>query len=95
MNRVAIIDDSDINLLLLSALVGKLGDCESINFQESTKGLAWCSGNTPDLIIVDYMMPEMDGIQFISRLRAMAGKNDVPILMITANDDKYVRYEAL
>ena len=95
MNRVAIIDDSDINLLLLSALVGKLGDCESIIFQESTKGLAWCSENTPELIIVDYMMPEMDGIQFISRLRAMAGKKDVPILMITANDDKDVRYEAL
>jgi len=95
MNRVAIIDDSDINLTLLNALVNKLGGCEPILFQDSTKGLAWCSENSPDLIIVDYMMPEMDGIQFISRLRAVAGKQEVSILMITANDDKDVRYEAL
>ncbi|MBK7423694.1 MAG: response regulator [Propionivibrio sp.] len=95
MNRIAIIDDLAINLTLLTALVGKLGDCESIVFQESPKALAWCSENQPDLIIVDYMMPAMDGIEFITRLRAVAGREEVPILMITANDDKDVRYEAL
>ena len=95
MNRIAIIDDSEINLTLLSALVIKLGDCEPLLFQESLKGLGWCSANLPDLIIVDYMMPDMNGIQFIQRLRAVAGRENVPILMITANDDKGVRYEAL
>jgi putative two-component system response regulator len=95
MNRIAIIDDVAINLTLLTALVGKLGDCESIVFQEARKGLAWCSENQPDLIVVDYMMPAMNGIEFISLLRAVAGREDVPILMITANDDKDVRYEAL
>jgi len=95
MNRIAIIDDLAINLTLLTALVSKLGDCESMVFQESPKGLAWCSENQPDLVIVDYMMPAMDGIEFITRLRTVAGREEVPILMITANDDKDVRYEAL
>ena len=95
MNRIAIIDDSDINLTLLSALVRRLGDCEPLLFQESPKGLAWCAENLPDLVIVDYMMPELDGIEFISRLRRIGGRKEVPILMITANDDKDVRYEAL
>ena len=95
MNRIAIIDDLAINLTLLAALVGKLGDCESMVFQESRKGLVWCSENQPDLIVVDYMMPSMNGIEFITRLRAVAGREEVPILMITANDDKDVRYEAL
>lgn len=95
MNRIAVIDDSDINLTLLQALVNKLGDCDPLLFNESPKGLAWCSENLPELIIVDYMMPEMDGIELISRLRKVAGREETPILMITANDDKDVRYEAL
>jgi len=95
MNRIAIIDDSDINLTLFRALVLKLGDCEALCFKESPKGLAWCSENLPDLIIVDYMMPDIDGIRFIECLRALAGREDVPVLMITANDNRDVRYEAL
>ena len=95
MNRIAIIDDSVINLTLLGSLVGTLGNCQPLMFGESLQGLAWCSGNLPDLIVVDYMMPEMDGIEFITRLRAVAGREDVPILMITANDNRDVLYEAL
>lgn len=95
MNRIVIVDDSDINLTLLSALVRRLGDCEPLLFQESPKGLAWCSENLPDLIILDYMMPDLDGIEFVSRLRRIEGREDVPVLMITANDDKEVRYDAL
>ncbi|WP_313951447.1 HD domain-containing phosphohydrolase [Accumulibacter sp.] len=95
MNRIAIVDDSDINLVLLKALVAKLGDCEALLFQESAKGLQWCSDNLPDLIIVDYMMPDLDGLEFIARLRKVPGRGELPVLMITANDDKDVRYKAL
>lgn len=95
MNRIAIVDDSDINLTLLKHLVTRLGDCEPLLFSESPQGLRWCSEEVPDLVIVDYMMPEMDGIEFIRRLRAVPGREEIPILMITANDDKELRYEAL
>lgn len=95
MKRIAIVDDSDINLTLLSALVRKLGHCDPLPFQDARDGLAWCSENLPDLVIVDYMMPNLDGIGFISRLRQVAGREELPILMITANDAKEVRYEAL
>lgn len=95
MNRIAIIDDSEINLTLLGALVRKIGDCEPLLFIHSPGGLAWCTENQPDLVIVDYMMPEMDGMAFISNLRKVLSCNEIPVLMITANDDKDVRYEAL
>ncbi|MBI2305808.1 MAG: response regulator [Rhodocyclales bacterium] len=95
MNRIAIVDDSDINLTLLKHLVIKLGDCEPLLFSDSQQGLDWCLGNDPDLIIVDYMMPVLDGLAFIERLRAAPGREELPVLMITANDDKEVRYEAL
>jgi putative two-component system response regulator len=95
MKRVVIIDDSDINLTLLSTLVQKLGDCEPILFQNPAEALEWCFGNEPELILVDYMMPGIDGLEFVSRYCQVRGRHTVPILMITANDDKSIRYEAL
>ncbi len=95
MHTVLIIDDSDINLTLIKALVMKLGECEPVLFANPLKALEWCRSNVPDLVIVDYMMPDMDGLKFISAFRALHGRDEVPILMVTANDQKDVRYEAL
>ena len=95
MNTVLIIDDSDINLTLIRALVLKQGDCETVLFANPLKAVEWCRDHVPDLVIVDYMMPDMDGLQFIGAFRAMHGRNEIPVLMITANDQKDVRYDAL
>lgn len=95
MHKVLIIDDSDINLTLIKALVLKLGECEPILFAHPVRALDWCRDHIPDLVIVDYMMPEMDGLDFIRNFRELHGRTEIPVLMITANDQKDVRYEAL
>ncbi|MDP3537620.1 MAG: response regulator [Azonexus sp.] len=95
MNTVLIIDDSDINLTLIKALVNKLGECNPVLFDNPLKALEWCREHVPDLVIVDYMMPDMDGLKFISAFRALHGRNEIPVLMVTANDQKDVRYDAL
>lgn len=94
-HQVLIVDDTEINLILFEALVKKLGETKATTFSSATAGLAWAQTNAADLVIVDYMMPELDGIEFIRRLRETPGKEDIPILMITANDQKPVRYRAL
>lgn len=93
--QVLIVDDAEINLILFEALVKRMGNSASKVFSEAPKGLDWAQNHDVDLVIVDYMMPELDGIEFISRLRATPGKEDVPVLMITANDQKQIRYRAL
>ncbi len=95
MYRVAVIDDNEINLTLLCAFVQKLGDCEVMSFQKAREGLQWCSENFPDLVIVDFMMPDLDGLEVIKGLRGVDGFQETPILMITANIEKDVRYQAL
>ena len=95
MHTVLIIDDSEINRTLLQALVAKLGECTTVAFEFPLEALAWCQAEVPDLVIVDYMMPEMDGLQFIQAFRALHGRDEIPVLMITANDQKGVRYDAL
>lgn len=93
--QVLIIDDTEINLILFSALVKKLDDCEPVAFANARDALQWAKVNVPDLVIVDYMMPDLDGLEFIRLLRDLAGRKMVPVLMITANDQKEIRYRAL
>jgi putative two-component system response regulator len=92
---IVIVDDSPITIALLRKLVGKLPDCTAVPFTSAAQGLAWCVANDPDLVICDYMMPEMDGIEFARRFRALPGKADTPLLMVTAADDRELRHRAL
>ena len=91
MNTVLIIDDSEINLTLIKALLLRLGECTPVLFDNPLRALDWCRAHVPDLVIVDYMMPDMDGLKFISAFRALHGRDEIPVLMVTANDQKEVR----
>jgi response regulator RpfG family c-di-GMP phosphodiesterase len=93
--NVLIVDDNQPNLLVYKAVVRNLSDCNPITFASSSEALAWSQGNEPDVLIVDFNMPPPNGLEFIRRFRAMPGKSDIPILMITADTDKALRYKAL
>ena len=93
--KIVIVDDTPLNLLLMVKLVDRLAGVESHGFESPQEALTWCAHTEPDLIIVDYMMPDIDGLEFIRRVRASHKHEDVPILMVTANNERGVRYEAL
>ena len=94
-HQVLIIDDTEINLILFAALVKKLDDCVPHTFAQARDALTWLVDNEPDLVIVDYMMPDIDGLEFMRLLREIPGRSELPIVMITANDQKQLRYRAL
>lgn len=93
--EVVIVDDNPVNLTVLEHLVSRVDGAEPRVFRDSEAGLAWCSRNDPDLVIVDYQMPDVDGLTFIERMRAQPGGLDVPLLMVTANTDRELRRTAL
>jgi putative nucleotidyltransferase with HDIG domain len=93
--NVLIVDDNKTNVTLLSFLVKRVDDATPIEFTDPLPALAWCEGNDPDLVLVDYMMPEMNGLQFIQRFRSMRGKTSIPIIMVTAVTENDVRHGAL
>ena len=95
IQHVLIVDDTEINLILFGALVKKLDNCVPHVFSDPRAGLGWAQENAMDLVIVDYMMPELDGLEFIRILREMPANAATPVLMITANDQKQIRYRAL
>ncbi len=93
--NIVIVDDTQINVTLMQALVNRIEGCKPVCFTDSAAGLDWCLLNQPDIVIVDYMMPAPDGIEFIQRFRAASGTAEVPVLMVTADHEKDVRYRAL
>ncbi|MCE9549974.1 MAG: response regulator [Betaproteobacteria bacterium] len=93
--RILIIDDVQINITILQHLIRKIPGCESVAFTNPLLAIDWCRCNEPDLVVVDYMMPEMDGIQFTREFRSLENYEVIPILMVTANDEISVRHDAL
>jgi putative two-component system response regulator len=93
--RVAIIDDEQINRIVMRKMLSAVCECEAHEFPDPHSGLDWCVDNDPDLVIVDYMMPDMHGLEFIRRLRQHAERKDTPVLMVTADHERSVRYESL
>lgn len=93
--RVAIIDDSPSALQAHARMLSAIPGCQVVAFDNSLAGLEWCVGNPADLVVVDYHMPAPDGLQFIERLRSHPGGGDVPVVMVTACEERDVRRRAL
>ncbi len=93
---IVLVDDAPLTIALLKKLIGAMPDCRPVAFLRALEGLAWCAANDPDLVIVDYMMPEIDGIEFARRFRELPGKAETPLLMVTAaGGDRDLKHRAL
>jgi putative two-component system response regulator len=93
--KIVIVDDNLVNVSLTEALVEQIEGCASQSFTDPRQALDWCLKHEFDLLIVDYMMPDLDGIELASKLRAAPGRHEVPMLMVTASHDRDVLYRAL
>lgn len=93
--RVVIVDDDLVNLQLVTGLVRKVDGCEPVPFQNPLAALLWCTENEVDVLIVDFQMPQIDGISFIRSFRELPDKADTPSLMVTGDQDRHTRYDAL
>ena len=96
MPFVVIVDDRATNRSIFSKLAGSLGEHIEVEaFAAPDPALKWIGAKIPDLIITDYKMPQMTGAAFTQQIRALPNGIDVPIIVITAYDDRAFRLEAL
>lgn len=93
---VLVLDDQSTSRSILSQIVKSIHDDIRVHEEASPiAALNWAKSNVVDLVMVDYSMPEMNGIDFISKLRALSGYDNVPSIMITMNTDLETRHIAL
>ncbi len=94
--KILIIDD-DLETLRLVGLMLQRQGYHIISANNGMLGINLAKKEKPDLIVLDVMMPDIDGFNVTKRLRADAELNETPILMFTAKgqvDDKVAGYEA-
>ncbi len=94
--RILVVDD-DVETLRLITLMMQRQGYTILTASTGTQALLIAQTDLPDLIILDVMMPEMDGFQATRELRENPATNPIPILMFTAKsqvDDKVTGYEA-
>ena len=84
--RVLVVDDTEVNRDLLARRLKALG--HEVAFAENgRRALAMLQENEYDLVLLDIMMPELDGYQVLERLRADPERRHIPVIMISAVDE--------
>ena len=79
------IDDGPVNLLLLKAIFER--DCDVYTATSGTSGLSLAAQLMPDAILLDVMMPEMDGFETCQRIKADPALQTIPVVFITSQND--------
>jgi two-component sensor histidine kinase len=84
-HRILAIDDTPANLVALDGLLSKEFDLQFAT--SGPAGIALALNCPPDLILLDVMMPDMDGYETFRRLAALPALKDVPVVFVTALND--------
>ena len=87
--RILIVDDIEDNLSLLQAILMEEGYEVDIS-KDGKSALAKIEASPPDLLLLDAMMPQMNGYEVTQRIRQNKNLPFIPIIMITAYEDANV-----
>jgi signal transduction histidine kinase len=93
LGNILVVDDTPENLRLLSTMLSQRGYTPRcvINGQMALRA---CNSNPPDLILLDIMMPEMNGYEVCEHLKNDAITRDIPVIFISAKDEVFDKVNA-
>jgi putative two-component system response regulator len=86
--KILIVDDDMINLMLLKKMLTKNSDYEVLEAKNGLEALKILEDNHVDMVLLDIIMPVMDGLQVIENLRGQNRYIDIPIVVLSTNEMK-------
>ncbi len=81
--KILVIDDEEDTRSIASMCLGLLGGAEVIEAASGKEGLQKAADEQPDVIILDLLMPEMDGTQTLTNLRKNPATERIPVIFLT------------
>ena len=84
--KVLLVDDNEITLKLISNILGSEG-YRIITGNNGLEAIKLALQEKPDLIVTGYLMPEMDGMTLIKKLKSQLATRYIPVMMLTSRDD--------
>ena len=82
-----VVDDQEVNIQVVGAVLGKLG-FEILPATNGPQALKRLAARRPDLILLDLLMPDMDGFELCRRIRENPDWAEIPIIFLSSADDK-------
>ena len=92
--RILIVDDDRHNRLLLEVMLAPDG-YSIVSAPTGAEALVMIAQQPPDLILLDVMMPGMDGYQVVARIKSNPATKHIPVIMLSALDDRNSRMHGL
>lgn len=93
--NIVIVDDQTSARTMLRHVIEDIAPELSVyDFGDPLTALAWCEAHPVDLLLLDYRMPEMDGLEFARRFRRLPKHRDIPVILITVVGDEPIRQAA-
>ncbi|MBB4286678.1 GGDEF domain-containing protein [Roseospira goensis] len=86
--RIVVVDDVEPNAQILAAMLETLAGAGVTVFTDAERAVRWCVAHDPDLVLLDYRMPELDGLACLARLRAVTSESETPVIMVTSDDSR-------
>ena len=93
--QALIVDDNATNVMLLKQVVSRIEGCTAVAFTDPVAALAEAISGHIDIALVDYTMPHLNGIEFLAKVHANPRTDDLPIVIITTDDERAIRTAAL
>ncbi|KRG42365.1 two-component system response regulator [Stenotrophomonas panacihumi] len=85
MARILIVDDSPSQLLGIQRIVEKLGH-ETITATDGAAGVEAAKASLPDLVLMDVVMPNLNGFQATRTLKREPSTQNIPVILVTTKD---------